>query len=36
VEVYVRDHSEAEFTHGICPVCIKKLYPELYKDDRST
>ena len=28
VEVYVRDHSEAEFSHGICPECIKKLYPE--------
>ena len=21
VEVYVRDHTEAEFTHGICPKC---------------
>jgi DNA-binding response OmpR family regulator len=28
VEVYVRDHTEAEFSHGICPECIKKLYPE--------
>ncbi len=27
IEVYVRDHSEAEFTHGICPECFKKLYP---------
>jgi sigma-B regulation protein RsbU (phosphoserine phosphatase) len=27
VEVYVRDHTEAEFTHGICPECVKKLYP---------
>jgi GAF domain-containing protein len=27
VEVYVRDHSEAEFSHGICPECMKKLYP---------
>jgi PAS domain S-box-containing protein len=26
VEVYVRDHSEAEFSHGICPDCMKKLY----------
>lgn len=26
VEVYVRDHSEAEFSHGICPECMKKLY----------
>ncbi len=28
VEKYVRDHSEAEFSHSICPDCIKKLYPE--------
>jgi DNA-binding response OmpR family regulator len=28
VEVYVRDHTEAEFSHGICPDCMKKLYPE--------
>jgi GAF domain-containing protein len=27
VEVYVRDHSEAEFSHAICPECMKKLYP---------
>ncbi len=25
VEVYVRDRSEAEFTHGICPECVKKV-----------
>jgi PAS domain S-box-containing protein len=28
VEIYIRDHSEAEFTHGMCPDCSKKLYPE--------
>ncbi len=27
VEVFVRDHSEAEFSHGICPACEKRLYP---------
>jgi DNA-binding response OmpR family regulator len=27
VEVYVRDHTEAQFSHGICPDCMKKLYP---------
>ena len=26
VEVYVRDHTEAEFSHGICPDCSKRLY----------
>jgi preprotein translocase subunit YajC len=31
IEIYIRDHSEAEFTHGICPECREKLYPELYK-----
>ncbi|HTY26026.1 MAG TPA: PAS domain-containing protein [Desulfomonilaceae bacterium] len=30
VEVYVRDHTEADFTHSICPDCAKRLYPDLY------
>ncbi len=29
IESYIRDHSEAEFSHGICPDCAKTLYPEL-------
>lgn len=28
LEGYIRQHSEAEFTHGICPPCAEKLYPE--------
>ena len=28
VEAYVQNHSEAQFSHGLCPDCIKKLYPE--------
>lgn len=28
IESYIRDHSEAEFSHGICLECAKKLYPE--------
>lgn len=31
IEVYIRDHSEAEFSHGICPECAERLYPGLYK-----
>lgn len=27
IESYLREHSEAEFTHGICPECTKELYP---------
>jgi hypothetical protein len=29
LEQYVQAHSEAEFTHGLCPKCIRKLYPEV-------
>ena len=36
VGVYVRDHTEAEFSHGICPECMKKLYPEFVPDDASS
>ena len=28
IELYVREHSEAEFSHGICPECFQKLYPD--------
>ncbi len=28
IESYIKEHSEAEFSHGICPDCVKKLYPE--------
>jgi len=31
VEKYIREHSEVQFTHGICPECAQKLYPEVYK-----
>jgi PAS domain S-box-containing protein len=27
IENYIRDHSEAEFSHSICPECISELYP---------
>jgi PAS domain S-box-containing protein len=29
IESYIRDHSEAEFSHSICPECAKKLYPDV-------
>lgn len=31
VETYVRDHTEAEFSHAVCPDCMKRLYPQ-FKD----
>ncbi|MBA3014829.1 MAG: response regulator [Proteobacteria bacterium] len=30
IESYIRAHSEAEFSHGICPDCAYKLYPECF------
>ena len=32
VTSYIRDHSEAEFSHSICPECLKKLYPEFVQE----
>jgi len=29
IESYIQDHSGAEFTHGMCPECLKNLYPDL-------
>jgi hypothetical protein len=28
IESYVRERSDAEFSHGICPECAQKLYPD--------
>ncbi|HQK10976.1 MAG TPA: PAS domain-containing protein [Candidatus Marinimicrobia bacterium] len=35
VESYIKSHAEVEFTHGICPDCMKKLYPNYCKDDEN-
>jgi PAS domain S-box-containing protein len=32
VEDYLREHSDATFTHGICPECLKKVSPETYDE----
>lgn len=34
-ESYIRHHSEADFTHSICPECTEKLYPQLNKKGSS-
>ena len=34
IEVYVRDHSDAEFSHGICPECANKLYPDYFPEKK--
>ena len=35
IEEYIREHSEAEFTHSICPECTKTLYPDVFKVERN-
>ena len=32
IEAYISKHSEAKFSHGICPECAKELYPEFIDD----
>lgn len=33
VERYIQEHSQARFSHGICPDCFKILYPDYAKKD---
>lgn len=32
IEIYIREHSDAEFSHGICQECAKKMYPDLVRN----
>ena len=32
LEAYIKEHSDAEISHGICPKCMKKTYPGLYEE----
>ena len=34
VEAYVAKYTDAEFSHGVCPDCMKKHYSEIIKDDK--
>jgi hypothetical protein len=36
IETYVSGHSKAEFSHGICPECAKKHYPEFCDDETAS
>jgi hypothetical protein len=33
VESYIRDRSDVEFSHSICPECTKELYPDINIQD---
>jgi K+-sensing histidine kinase KdpD len=28
IEIYIRNHSEADFSHGLCPECVENYFPE--------
>jgi DNA-binding response OmpR family regulator len=32
LEKYIEEHSEAQFSHGICPDCIEKFYPKTSRE----
>lgn len=32
IEAYISEHSEAKFSHGVCPECAQKLYPDVRHD----
>lgn len=33
LERYITDHSEAEFSHGLCPECTRKLFPQFFDEE---
>lgn len=36
IEVYVSEHSDAEFSHSICPECVERLYPDVVPQSKIT
>ncbi len=34
IETYISAHADVDFSHGICPECAKKLYPDYYKENK--
>lgn len=32
LELYIKNHSEADFSHGLCPDCAHKLYPDIFHE----
>jgi len=34
IDSYIHEHADVDFSHGICPDCAKKLYPDLDLDEK--
>jgi hypothetical protein len=35
IEVYIQEHAEVDFSHGICPECVERLYPEFAAEQKA-
>jgi PAS domain S-box-containing protein len=33
IEEYITEHTDTLFSHGMCPDCMKKMYPDFYKKE---
>jgi len=33
MEIYISEHSQAEFSHGLCAQCARRHYPDLFPPD---
>ncbi len=36
IEKFIRDHSAAEFSHGLCPECVEKHYGDILHDNKNS
>ncbi len=36
IEIFIAEHSNAKFSHGICPDCVEQLYPDYQKREESS
>jgi AmiR/NasT family two-component response regulator len=34
LETYIQEHFDIQFSHGLCPECANKLYPEIFRGDK--
>jgi PAS domain S-box-containing protein len=35
IEGYIQEHSDAEFSHSLCPECATRLFPDLFEEEKS-
>lgn len=36
IETYIQNHSEATFSHSLCPDCARQLYPDIFTEAKSS